>query len=283
MPPPRHRLVYENFMLLRYNALGGEEMPTIAYRLRLFNKTGPMWEDAHLGIRLHPGVSLAQTRLGVTAVFKPVGLFSLYGGYYYNIWYGSFGNLRSYSSPASEYFVPDDFNGVEGAVDSVGHEALVGARVVAAVGPFVFSNNIAFYWTRMNLRDGDRYYFQPRHDMLVENNGWFFTNDTDVGFISPVGLTAAARLSLVHAFYDKAELSDAEKKAAQLTTPTIRLGPLLSYVFFDAPQARFNKPTLIFMCSWWLRNRYRTGDSVHQGIPLLVLAFKFEGDIWWRD
>lgn len=280
---PRHRLVYENLLVFRYNSLGGEEIPAVTYRLRLFNKTGPMWEDAHLGVSFRPSVNLSQSRLGPSIVFKPVGVFSVYGGYYYNFWYGEFGNLRSYPSLSADYFVPDDFSGDDAAYATTGHEAEIGARLAGVLGPFVFSNNTAFYWTKMNLALGDVYYFQPRHDMLVENNGWFFTNDTDAGFISPVGLTAAVRLSIVHAFYSDDKMDDEGADAESRTSPTLRLGPLLSYVVFDEPLRRFNKPTLIVMGSWWLRNRYRAGESVHQAVPQVIIAFKFEGDIWWRD
>ena len=278
LPLPRHRLVYENLMILRYNSLGGEELPSLHYRLRLFNKTGPAWEDAHFGVGFQPTADFTQTRLGPTLTFKPIAFFSLTAGYAYNIWYGAFGNLRSYDTPGAEYFLPDDFESSPDVYGTTGHEVLIGARISFAVGPFVFSNYAVFSWTDMALRSGDRWYFQPSTDLLVQNRGWYLANDADLGFITPFGLNVLARTTVCHAFY-----TDGGQAAGARNTPNVRFGPMLTYMFFDRPLSSFNKPTLIFSMSWWLRNRYRTGAEVSGGLPFLLLAFKFEVDIWWRD
>jgi hypothetical protein len=213
---------------------------------------------------------------------KPIGFFALTGGYYYNLWYGALGSLRSYSSLADNYFLPDNFEDSGEDYSSSGHEATIGARLTFVIGPFVFADSADFFWTKMALKDGHTMYYQPLFDIVVENGGWFLSNDADVGFITPFGLTAAVRTSLVHAFYSDG-LTESSAAAAGMTTPTVRLGPLLTYTFFDEPPRRFNKPTLVLMTSWWIRNRFRTGEEVGQGVPYVFFAFKFEGDLWWRD
>ena len=278
LPPPRHRLIYENLVIIRYNSFDGEERPSLHYRLRLYNKNGPAWNDAHFGLGFQPITNFTQTRLGPTLTLKPIAFLTFVAGYYYNIWYGSFGNLRSYDTPDADYFMPDDFGTSTDAYASSGHELELGARISFAVGPFVFSNLSSFYWTSMALKSGDRWYFQPRVDLLVQNKGWYLADDADVGFITPFGLNVLARTSIFHAFY-----TDVDTATKRLNTPSLLFGPMLTYQFFDRAQASYNKPTLILYTAWWLRNRYRSGTEVGGGVPFVLLAFKFEGDIWWRD
>ena len=43
------------------------------------------------------------------------------------------------------------------------------------------------------------------------------------------------------------------------------------------------KPTLYLLAQWWVKHRYRTGQEVSQGLPMIVLGFSFTGDLWKRD
>ncbi len=282
MPLPRHRIVYESLLFFRYNSMTLSENPAVRYRLRLYNKSGALWEDCHFGVGFQPTVNWAQTRLGPVVTIKPLGFLSFSGGYFYNLWYGALGSLRSYASVDSNYFLADNFDNTPEDYSSSGHEAYVGAKLTFVLGPIVFADTADFYWTKMSLNDGDLVYYQPIFDIAVENGSWFLSNDADLGFITPFGLTVAVRTSVVHAFYSAAVAETASARAG-MSTPTVRLGPLLTYTFFDESPRRFNKPTLMLMTSWWLRNRFRTGDEVGAGVPFVLLAFRFEGDIWWRD
>jgi hypothetical protein len=37
---------------------------------------------------------------------------------------------------------------------------------------------------------------------------------------------------------------------------------------------------VILLAQWWLSHRYRTGRDVSQGVPLLGIAFQFNGELW---
>jgi hypothetical protein len=92
------------------------------------------------------------------------------------------------------------------------------------------------------------------------------------------GLRLVARHSLSHAFYRRRDFLPGEP-VSQPNGPTSRLGPAVTYTFFDRPGARFNRPTVFLLSQWWLRHRFRTGDQSSAGIPYLAIGFSFEGDL----
>ena len=67
-----------------------------------------------------------------------------------------------------------------------------------------------------------------------------------------------------------------------------RMGPVISYTFFDRGFTRFNKPTLLLITNFYLDHRYRTGQATSQvvpavfanssAIPYVVLGFSFQSD-----
>ena len=61
------------------------------------------------------------------------------------------------------------------------------------------------------------------------------------------------------------------------------IGPLLAYTFKDRPKKRFMRPTLYLLAQWWVKHRYRTGQEINQGLPLIVLGFSFNGELLKKD
>jgi hypothetical protein len=272
--PPHHRLVYGNLLVLRYNPLGIEDKIELEYRYRLVHSDALLWSDTYVSLGLTPTVNAALTRLGATLAVKPIAVATLSAGYYYVIWYGAFGHLRSFENPDLDYSDSAIDRGSGQAIATTGHELQLRANLVGKIGPVALSNNLEAYFADMKLGGGDHYYYQPRLDVLAHDLRWLLSNDTDLVYVTEFGLVAGLRNTVVHAF-------DAEGSGAGSDdTPTDRLGPLLAYVFFDRPRAAFNKPTLLLVTGFWLKHRFRTGEDVHQGVPYVVLAFKFEGEIW---
>ncbi|MFY0534794.1 hypothetical protein [Nannocystis pusilla] len=145
-------------------------------------------------------------------------------------------------------------------------------------------NEVTFYNNNIRLPTGNDVFYDLRHDVLVPAKGWFLTNDTDLLYMTKFGLNAGVRNSLVHVFYTSKMYGPGEV-TDNPNTPMDRLGPVLTYTFFDRPEKRFNKPTLIFAAQWWLKHRYRgqgapgMEDRIHQGIPLFLLGFSFTGEL----
>jgi hypothetical protein len=268
-PPPRHRIVYGNLLVVRYNPLGVEDKFDLEYRYRLRRSGALLWNDTYVSLGLTPTVNAALSRLGATLAVKPIAIATLSAGYYYVIYYDAFGHLRSFEAPGADYSDSAIDRGASAAIATTGHELQLRASLVAKVGPVALSNNLEAYFADMRLAGGDRYYYQPRLDLLAHDLHWILSNDTDLVFVTRFGLVAGVCNTVAHAFA-------ADPDGAT----TDRLGPLLAYVFFDRPRAAFNKPTLLLIAGWWLAHRFRTGADVDQGIPYAVLAFRCEGELW---
>jgi hypothetical protein len=149
------------------------------------------------------------------------------------------------------------------------------------VSSIVLRNETTFFAGQIDLRGDDRLYYNVRSDLLVPNGGWSMTSDIDLVWLSSFGLIGGVRASVGHAFYRPDD--EAPGGAGDASSPTVRAGPLLAYVFFDEPGAIFNKPTVIAMANWWLAHRYRTGEDVSQAIPYVAVAFRCEGELWRAD
>jgi hypothetical protein len=275
--PPLHRLVYGNLLILRYNPLGIEDRIELEYRYRLQRSDDILWNDTYVSLGLTPTVNAALTRLGATLAVKPIAIATLSAGYYYVLWYDAFGHLRSFESPDDDFSDSAIEGGAERAIATTGHELQLRASLAAKAGPVALSNNLEAYWADMRLEGGDRYYYQPRLDVLAHDLHWALSNDTDLVYVTGFGLVAGVRNTVTHAF------GAARGGAEGENTPTERLGPLLAYVFFDEPRSAFNKPTLLLVTGFWLAHRFRTGEDVQRGVPFVVLAFKCEGELWGSD
>jgi hypothetical protein len=256
----------------------------LRYRYRLFRSGAPLKQDAHIGLSFAPTFNPSLTRLGPTVVIKPLAVVAFKFGYLFNIWHGQLGNLQSFEYVEEDYFTADwDFEtGGREAYATIGHELLMALDLIIALGPFALSNQLEASLSHHDLKDADQLFYSPRYDVLATNGGWVISNDTDVVFITSVGLVAGLRGSVVHAVLQEDDFREGTEQRTD-ATPTIALGPLVSYVFFDRPTSRLNKPTLFLIVGWWLKHPYRTGIEVHQAVPVVSFGLALEGELWSRD
>jgi len=282
--PARHRLVYSNLLVLRVNPLGAEDRFTLGYNLRLYNNPKPLFRDAYFGVGFSPTFSPSITRIGGNIDFAPLTILRLRGAYYLATWYGSDRfKAHPYSSPTEEYG-PKKLKGEPGA-NVLGGQAELSALFQVRVKMIAIRNEVTFYNNNIRLPTGSDVFYDLRHDVVVPAKGWFLTNDTDLLYMTKFGLNAGVRNSLVHVFYPSTVYGPGEDASVNPNTPMDRLGPVLTYTFFDRPEKRFNKPTLVFAAQWWLKHRYRgqgapdMADQIHQGIPLVLLGFSFTGEL----
>lgn len=274
--PPRHSVTYSSLLAARVNPLGLEEQLAVGYRLRLYDKPGILWRDAFVGLAFTPVLNPAQLRLGAELTVKPIAVLSLAARYSFLYWLGSFEYLQSYRSPGEEHSDSALDAGKEADENYAtgGGQLQLQAQALAKVGPVVLRNDLKVFHTDADLRSGDTLFYDVTVDAMVPDAGWALTNDTDLVYLTRFGLVAGVRTSLVHAFYSESDNPN---------TPHVRMGPLLAYVFYDRPGSLFNKPTVLLILNWYLKHRYRTGADVSQGVPYVVLGFKFGGDLWRSD
>src|SRR5688500_10587295 len=100
---PSHRLVYESLSVLRYNPVGLEEQLVVAYRKRLYDRSGILWRDAYLGAGFTPTLNPAVARLGGTLEVKPLAVATLSAGFYYVNWLGIAGHVQTFPDVGAEH------------------------------------------------------------------------------------------------------------------------------------------------------------------------------------
>ncbi|MFO0613514.1 MAG: hypothetical protein U0414_13035 [Polyangiaceae bacterium] len=275
-PIPLQRVNYDSTTGIRLNPLGLETLYTLGYRYRMHASTGRALRENDIGVVLNPTLNPAVARMGGFLEFRPLTMLTLQAGLYHTEYFGAFKALQTFDRASDEF---SDTRLAENADKGLNHprsglEATLRAQAVAKVGPIVLRSDLMFVYSHFSA---GKLYYNPRLDVLAPIDGWFLQNDTDLLYLTDFGLAAGARASTTHAFYGEDVLGGA---ASEDDVPMFRLGPLVAYTFYDKPERRFNKPTLIGIAGWWLAHRYRTGLDVNQAIPCVTLAFRFEGDLF---
>lgn len=294
-PPPlpaRHRLLYSNLLVLRVNPLGAEDRFSLGYSYRLYNKTSALFRDAYFGIAFSPTFSPSITRIGGQIDFAPLTILRFRAGYYLATWYGSQKfKAHPFHSPYDNYGPNriDERAKQDLAINTLGGQAELSALFQIKLGPIALRNEVIAYHNNIRLPTdaamaGKQFdvFYDLRHDALVPAKGWFLTNDSDLLFVTKFGLAAGVRNSLVHVFYPESVFEAGDDTSENPNTPMDRVGPIISHTFFDRPEKRFNKPTLIFAAQWWVKHRFRgegAAGDVHQGIPLFLIGFAFSGEL----
>jgi hypothetical protein len=282
--PPKHRLFYNNLFALRYNPLGAFEEFRFSYRYRLYDHKHRAFRDNFAGVGVVPGVSPAFLRLGVFAEVQPASFFLLTAQYEAIRYFGAFRVMQSFPDAAANFSDTElrrlaDVGGPGRPYVTTGSQLTIAALLQFKFGPIAFRSNTRIGYVDMSLRAGDTVYYDILYDMLVQGRGWLVTNDTDVLWVSKFGLAAGLRYSIGHAFYDPQNVG---RLAGNDNVPIQRVGPFFAYTFHTkAPgSTMFNNPTVILLAQWWLSHRFRTGQDVSQGVPLIGIAFTFNGDFW---
>lgn len=293
VPPPKHRVVLNNLFGLRLNPMGVEDQLRLGYQLRLLDRSSKWLRDTFFFAGIAPRLNPAFVKIGPSVEIQPVSIFNLRLGIEYMGFFGSLGFLQSYPSALAAY----DDRSMKAAQDAGGNyrsgglHVMIEPTVTLKLGPVVLRDKVAFEYWRMNLRQGDRLFYEITLDTLVPGRGWVITNDLDVLYVHPnprYRFTLGLRYSMVKPLYthgDFAPGDDADREDNQHQ----RLGPLFAYTFFDHGYARFDRPTLIVMASWYLDARYRRGDAdsaivpgrfvPSTGVPYVVLGFSFQCDL----
>lgn len=274
-PIAKQRINYDSTTGIRLNPLGLETLYTLGYRYRLHASTARALRENDIGVVLNPTINPAVARMGGFLELRPLTMLNLQAGVYHTEYFGAFKALQTFER-ASEDF--SDTKLAENSDAGLNHprsglEVTLRALALAKVGPIVLRGDLMFAYSQIS--EGELYY-NPRMDVLAPTHGWFLHSDIDLLYLTDFGLAAGARASTTAAFYDDEILGD---PAGEENTPMLRLGPMVAYTFYDKPERRFNKPTLIGIAGWWLLHRYRTGLDVNQAIPCATIAFRFEGDL----
>ena len=137
------------------------------------------------------------------------------------------------------------------------------------MGPIAVRNNAKLLRTDYPLRQGDTVFYDQTVDVTLAGSGWAFVDDVDLLFISNFGLIAGLRYTVTQAYYD-----------GDKSQTTHRVGPLVTYKFYDQPDEALSEVTGILLANWWLKHRYRTGQETSQAIPYLGVGVKLAGKLF---
>jgi len=283
-PPAKHRLYYANLLAARYNALGLFEEFRLSYRYRMLDSDHILLRDTFAGIGIVPSLSPAFMRIGMFAELQPITMLTLTAQYEAIRYFGAFRVMQSFPDATGEASDTDlsRLRDEKRTYVTTGQQFTLAALLQGKVANFVFRFNTRFTYTDMTLREGDSVYYDIIFDYLAPGRGWAVNNDSDLLYTMPIGknrgaFTFGLRYSVGHAFYDGAQLPVGVDNP---NTPIQRLGPFLAYTFFSKWGERFNNPTVVLLSQWWLSHRYRTGRDVSQAVPMIGIAFTFNGDLW---
>lgn len=271
-----HNVVWSNTTAARLNPLGLVSATDVEYRFRLYESDSLALANNFIGAGVQPILSPAWFRGGPFISLQPASVANFKAGYEYVSYFGTFDQVLSFPDPSAEH--SDDR--LEELGEAGENEATSGgvfyvsALLQAKVGPVAIRNALRFNKFNVDLPDGDTVYYEQTWDILVPGNGWIFTNDADVLFLTDFGLVAGVRYNVTNAFYD---LADGEENP---NGPIHRIGPLISYGFYNNPGGAVDSFSVFTLINWHLTHRYRTGEEVSQAVPYFALGIKTTGDLF---
>ena len=124
---------------------------------------------------------------------------------------------------------------------------------------------------------GDRVFYDPEYDVLVDGHGWAAQSDVDLGIQLSPAVIVGLRHTLTLAWYREAAYAPGESRDNP-NTPMSRLGPAVRWAFFDRATGA-ECASVILIAQWYLQHRYRTGEAVSGAVPLLGLGFMLGGGL----
>lgn len=271
-----HNVVWSNTTAARLNPLGLVSATDVEYRYRLYESDSLALANNFVGVGAQPIISPAWFRGGPFISIQPASVANFKVGYEYVSYFGTFDQVLSYPDPSAEY--DDDTLEAQGeAGDNAatsGGVFYVSGLLQAKIGPVAVRNALRFSQFNVDLPAGDTVYYEQTWDILVPGDGWIFTNDADVLFLTDFGLVAGVRYNVTNAFYD---LADGEENP---NGPIHRLGPLISYGVYANPGGKVDSFSVFTLINWHLSHRYRAGQEVSQAVPYFALGIKTTGDLF---
>jgi hypothetical protein len=283
--PPRApaSLSYENLTFVRINPLGAGDEFRLRYKLGLYGTDRPALAQNYFAVVTPVMLAPSFVRPGLGVEVQPLSLLRFYVGYEPTAYFGAVNSLHSYTSPNADYGYGAATTGppnMAGDVYSaVVHQVVLGATLQAAWRFLGFRSTWRAQYLDGNTRNNDPVFYDPLYGTLLPRQGWVVHGETDLVYRSRFGLTAGLRYAMTATWYPDSAWQPGEAHT-NLNTPIQKLGPLVAYTFFEHNQGRFDAPTLLLLCNWYLEDRYRTGQLVSQAMPMIGLGFAFRGTLF---
>jgi hypothetical protein len=291
----KHSIQYSSLLAPRVNPLGLEERLWIGYQYRLYNKDKTILNGSNLAIFFRPILNPAVALVGATVQIQPAAVLRLRATYSYVQWFGTFQFVQSYESPYDDYSETriDEQSNIGTNYVTNAQQVELEALVQAKVKSVVFrSATFGIYNHYKGLRGDDDILYDPRFELMVPGQGWMLANDTDLLYLhefkhgkraaKKASMVAGARATTLMPFF-KDEVYEEGDVVKNPVGPQFRLGPAVGYTWFDRPERKFNKPTLLLLSQWNVLHRWRSGRDVITAYPTIIIAFAFSGQLWGKN
>jgi hypothetical protein len=272
-PLPERRLYLTDLTLLRVNPMGLETQLRLGYQHRLYDADSLALRDNFVYGGTFVRLSPAAVRTAGVFEAQPVSVLNLRFTMEYLRYFGTAGYLQS--APTADVDFSDSAlaDAEESAYSTGGLHATFEPLLQVKFGQVAVRSRALLGWFDMDLRAGDRVWYEATLDAPLPGNGFTLANDLDVVYLTDFGLTAGVRYSSVFPQYSAAQ------SRKETDTSHHRVGVLAAYTFFDEGYTAFNKPTAILITSWYLKHRYRTGQDVPRAVPYVIAGFAFTSDL----
>ena len=196
-------------------------------------------------------------------------------------YYPSFiGAARSYPSPLSEYdsgVFSSPRDGPSGKQSIFAHQLFLSASLLWKADWVVGRIAVQASRSWANLPSGDRVFYDPAYDVVVDAGGWAAQTDVDLGVQLSPAVIVGLRHTLTIAWYRDAAYAPGESHDNP-NTPISRIGPAVRWAFFDRATGA-ERGSIFLLAQWYVAHRYRTGEAVSGAIPLLGLGFTLTGGL----
>jgi len=270
---PKNRLYLSSLTILRYNPLGLETQNRLVFQRRLLDSQSLLFRDTFVSGAASLKLNPAFLKVGPMIELQPIAVLNIRAGYEFVPYFGSFGNLRTYPSPAADY--SDDSRKMTEnlAYSTTGHHVLIEPTLQAKVKSVAVRSKFAVEYWAMSVREGDTTFYDATLDTHVPANGVTLANDTDLLYLGGK-LTAGVRFSAVWPVYQDADFGPTGEPADFAGASHMRIGPLVAYSFNTNDLGTgFNKPTVLANIAWYLDHPNRKG-----GVPYVLVGFAFSSD-----
>ena len=277
-PQHDHRWMWHNLTAVRVNPLGLINRFRTGYQLQLSHRPEPIFYDSYGSLQLDTELGPAFGYVGSRLEVQPVKLFNFWASYGFIGNFGTFSHTRSFANAGEDYSDSLLSDTRDRDYAAAGHRATLSGMFQVGIAGLAMRSNVKAYYSAVNLKGDDKVQWDATLDVLIPNQGWVVTTDTDLLAVTDFDLIIGVRHTFTHALYREEHLGG----QANENTPTHRVGPALIYTFFDdGPGTAWNKPTLVLLTQWWAQHRFRTSQS--PGLPYLLLAFVQQGDFMISD
>ncbi len=187
-----HTIGYQNLFTGRANPLGLIDRFQIFYRYRLYESDSAALEQNHVGVTILPTIAPAFFGIGPAVDVQPLSLLNLRAQYE---WFGYFGSsdlFQSFDSIEVDYS-DDALEALGTNYSTTGTQLTLSGLLQLKVGPIAARSNFRAIYSDFDLRAGDTAYYDVVNDVLAPDDGWIYTNDADVLWLSDFGLIVGAR------------------------------------------------------------------------------------------